>query len=67
MFDMPAVASDNHNEGYIVTTGVGPDLMEGAKNAVRLLKTFIENLIGRTVDSKWLLGNQSYFRLPRML
>ena len=46
MFDMPAVASDNHNEGYIVTTGVGPDLMEGAKNAVRLLKTFIENLIG---------------------
>ena len=46
MFDMPAVGSDNHNEGYIVTTGVGPDLMEGAKNAVRLLKTFIENLIG---------------------
>ncbi|WP_198331642.1 hypothetical protein [Psychrobacter aquimaris] len=28
---------------------------------------FIENLVGRTVDSKWLLGNQSYFRLPRML
>ncbi|MEZ7502680.1 acetamidase/formamidase family protein [Psychrobacter sp. Arc29] len=37
MFDMPAVASDNHNEGYIVTTGVGPDLMEGAKNAVRFM------------------------------
>ena len=25
---------------------------------------FIEKLIGRTVDSKWLLGNQSYFRSP---
>ncbi|WP_016957557.1 hypothetical protein [Catenovulum agarivorans] len=24
----------------------------------------IEKLVGRTVDSKWLLGNQSYFRSP---
>lgn len=26
--------------------------------------SFIEKLVGRTVDSKWLLGNQSYFRSP---
>ncbi|MFP3350233.1 hypothetical protein R0K04_02315 [Pseudoalteromonas sp. SIMBA_153] len=25
---------------------------------------FIGNLVGRTIDSKWLLGNQSYFRSP---
>ncbi|WP_174876056.1 hypothetical protein [Vogesella oryzae] len=25
---------------------------------------FIEKLVGRTVDPKWLLGNQSYFRSP---
>lgn len=37
MFDMPAVASDNHNEGYIATTGVGADLMQGAKDAVRFM------------------------------
>jgi len=37
MFDMPAVASDSHNEGYIATTGVGADLMQGAKDAVRFM------------------------------
>lgn len=26
--------------------------------------SYIEKLVGRRVDSKWLLGNQSYFRLP---
>jgi len=25
---------------------------------------FIEHLVGREVDKKWLLGNQSYFRSP---
>lgn len=25
---------------------------------------FIEDLVGRSIDSKWLLGNQSYFRSP---
>ena len=37
MFDMPAVASDNHNEGYIATTGVGADLMQSAKDSVRFM------------------------------
>ena len=37
MFDVPAVASDQHNEGYVATTGVGPDLMTGAKDALRFM------------------------------
>ncbi|WP_456269437.1 acetamidase/formamidase family protein [Kushneria sp. AK178] len=38
MFDMPSVESDRqHNEGFIVTTGVGSDLMQGAKDAVRFM------------------------------
>lgn len=37
MFDMPAMAENQKNEGYIVTTGVGSDLMEGAKDAVRFM------------------------------
>ncbi|WP_230657554.1 acetamidase/formamidase family protein [Psychrobacter sp. I-STPA10] len=37
MFDVPVVASDSQNEGYIVTTGIGSDLMAGAKDAVRFM------------------------------
>lgn len=30
----------------------------------RAESSFIEDLVGRTVDSRWLLGGQSYFRSP---
>ncbi|OHV12801.1 acetamidase/formamidase family protein [Kushneria phosphatilytica] len=38
MFDMPPVERDQSlNEGFIVTTGVGADLMQGARDAVRFM------------------------------
>ena len=38
MFDMPTIENDRqHNEGFIATTGVGSDLMQGAKDAVRFM------------------------------
>lgn len=32
--------------------------------SARAESSFIDNVVGRTIDSKWLLGNQSYFRSP---
>lgn len=45
MFDMLHDSNNNSNEGYIVTTGVGSDLMNGAKSAVRFM---IERLRKKT-------------------
>lgn len=51
MFDTPVVASDSQNEGYIVTTGIGPDLMAGAKDAVRFMIDRLHKKAG--MDEQW--------------
>ena len=37
MFDVPPGASSEEDAGFLVTTGVGPDLMQGARDAVRFM------------------------------
>jgi len=44
----------------------GAEIKRGASfSNARAEASFIEKLVGRKVDSKWLLGNQSYFRSPK--
>jgi hypothetical protein len=48
---------------YIYIDGVGIEKGLSFPNA-RAESSFIKHLVGRKVDEKWLLGNQSYFRSP---
>jgi hypothetical protein len=48
---------------YIYIDGAGIKKGLSFPNA-RAESSFIEHLVGREVDKKWLLGNQSYFRSP---
>src|SRR5690554_2154069 len=48
---------------YIYIDGAGVERGLSFPNA-RAESSFIEHLVGRKIDKKWLLGNQSYFRSP---
>lgn len=54
MFDVPK-GSFKNNEGYIATTGVGNDLMQGAKDAVRFMIDRLRKKSGMTEELAYAL------------
>ncbi|WP_442489457.1 acetamidase/formamidase family protein [Halomonas litopenaei] len=46
MFDVPPGASSEEDAGFLVTTGVGPELMQGARDAVRFMIDRLHRQVG---------------------